>query len=301
MQAYMDPAFWQAARRARSFQHVLGLISGAFLAVALVALIDGLLAHMRAGADVLDLLPGQTITVSGPSALKNPVTSDLSARFTPPSAPLAFSLDGFFAGYWFGNGMWRGQVAAASDATPGSYGLRVSFFGADSRAAQNFELVIHADEKARREASLSYIMRYAGFSPFILAAFCAALGVIFGAGTYYFGRLYAKTLGRMGMSEIFAQKRENGENRIFCLVPRAARPPGAGNARMVFGCDGSLLGEARVESWHKGRLVLTMLDGIDAPAGAVVCLRPPAITAAMQEREDGMMRKYAGPGNGDQA
>lgn len=101
----------------------------------------------------MDLLPGEAISLSGPSALKNPLDSDVLIRFKPENAPLHFNLEGFFTGYWFGNGMWRGGVQAEPQAEPGSYELRVSFKGAAGQAEQPFVLVVWADEAAGRAGS----------------------------------------------------------------------------------------------------------------------------------------------------
>ncbi|MBD5539470.1 MAG: hypothetical protein HDQ94_05695, partial [Desulfovibrio sp.] len=178
-------------------------MSGILLAVALLGLFDGLLAEMRTGTSQLELLPGESLTLSGPAALKNPVSSDLVARVTPPDAPLRFTLEGFFTGYWFGNGMWRGEVMAEPDAAPGSYGLRITFRGAVGQAPQVYTLVIHEDATARREASLSFLRRWLDVNPFILAALCGGAGVALGAATYAFGRRHVRLLAALGCSEIY--------------------------------------------------------------------------------------------------
>lgn len=276
MRSRFDPRLWRSAAQARARQHGLGLISGVLLAVALMGLFDGLLAEMRAGANQLELLPGEAATISGPSALKNPVNSDIVARFTPPDAPLRFTLEGFFTGYWFGNGMWRGEIRADPEAAPGSYGLRVSFRGALGQAAQNYTLVIREDAAAQRAESLSFLRRWFGVNPFLLAAFCGALGVLLGAATYAFGRRHARLLAAMGCSEIYRMGRSGGTCRIWCLAagPLAPRP---GTVRMVLDPAGTIIGEARVELLRKGSLELTLLDAEALPPGSLVCLRPPSV------------------------
>ncbi|WP_297048795.1 hypothetical protein [uncultured Desulfovibrio sp.] len=276
MRSRFDPRLWRSAALARARQHRLGLISGLLLAVALVGLIDGLLAEMRAGTNQLELLPGEAATVSGPAALKNPVTSDLVARFTPPDAPLRFTLEGFFTGYWFGNGMWRGEVRAEPEAAPGRYGLRVSFRGALGQAAQNYTLVIREDAAAQRAGSLSVLRRWFGANPFLLATFCGGFGVLLGAATYAFGRRHARLLAGMGCSEIYRVGRADGTWRIWCLAagPLAPRP---GSVRMVLDPAGNIIGEARVEHLRKGSLELTLLDAQAPPHGSLVCLRPPSV------------------------
>ena len=275
MRSHFDPRLWHAAALARRRQHALGLVSGILLAVALLGLFDGLLAEMRAGANQLELLPGESLTLSGPAALKNPVTSDLVARVTPPDAPLRFTLEGFFTGYWFGNGMWRGEIAALPEAAPGRYGLRITFRGAAGQAPQVYTLIVHEDAAARRAASLSFLRRWLDVNPFVLAALCGGLGVLLGAATYAFGRRHVHLLAALGCSEVYRAGMAGEDVRLWCLAARGAAPR-PGTVRMVLDREGAIIGEARVEQWRKGSLELTLLDGRPVPEGCLVCLRAPA-------------------------
>lgn len=278
MRSRFDPRLWQAAALARERQHALGLVSGILLAVALLGLFDGLLAEMRGGTNQLELLPGESLTLSGPAALKNPVTSDLVARLTPPDAPLRFKLEGFFTGYWFGNGMWRGEVMAAPDAAPGSYGLRITFKGAIGQAPQVYTLIVHADAAARREASLSFLRRWLDINPFVLAALCGGAGVLLGGATYAFGRRHVRLLAELGCSEVYRSAPAGDNCRIWCLAAKAAAPR-PGTLCPVLDSAGTAIGEARVEQWRKGSLELTLPDAGPLPEGSLVCLRPPATGA----------------------
>lgn len=140
---------WQSLRRYRRIQRFWGGCAALLLAVALLGLLDGVQALMRLGADHLEILPGGSETLSGPCPFKNPLNSDIQARFTPENAPLHFSLEGFFAGYWFGNGMWRGEVRAEPEAGPGRYELRIAFKGAAAQSAQKYVLLLRADEASQ--------------------------------------------------------------------------------------------------------------------------------------------------------
>ena len=279
MRSHFDPSLWQAAEHARRRQHATGLLSGLLLAVALLGLFDGLLAEMRGGTNHLELLPGESVTISGPAALRNPVNSDIVVRFTPPGAPLRFTLEGFFTGYWFGNGMWRGEVTAEPGAAPGGYGLRVSFRGAPGQAPQVYALDIREDAAARRAASLSILRRWFDVNPFLLAAFCGIAGIVLGVATYAFGRRHARLLAALGCSEIYRASAGAGECHIWCLAA-GNLVPRPGTVRMVLDGEGTLMGEARVEGWRKGSLELTLLDGGPPPQGGLVCLRPPSTVAS---------------------
>lgn len=275
MFSQLNTPLWQACRQARRRQRLVGKVSAFLLAVALLGLIDGLLAEMRTGSNQVDLLPGEAISLSGPSALKNPLDSDMLVRFKPENAPLHFNLEGFFTGYWFGNGMWRGEVQAEPQAEPGNYELRVSFKGATGQAEQPFVLVVWADEAAQRAGSPSYIRRIADWNPFILAAWSGGLGIVCGVGTYLLGRRYLRLLTELGCSEVFRVSQNSTPCHVWCLAsgPKAPRP---GDLRMVLDADGRPLGEARAEKLHKGVLELVLLEDAPVLPGVLVCLRPAA-------------------------
>lgn len=270
MRSLLQNPLWGEAKINRQYQRLFGRIAGLFLAIALISLFDGLIAQMRAGSNELELLPGQSLTLSGPSALKNPVTSDLKYQFSPHDAPIKFELEGFFTGYWFGNGMWRGQLSALPEAEPGHYDLAISFRGASAQSAQKYIIQIFADSSAMQAGSLSLIRRYLGINPFILAAGCGGLGIFCGIFTYWFGRRFANFLYRLGLAEIYASE----GSQLWCLAPKNLAPQ-PGNVRMVLNANGQLFGEARADFWQKGKLKLTLLDGGEAPAGALICLRHP--------------------------
>ena len=171
-------AAWRDYGRLRGYQRRLGVCCAVFLALALLALLDGAQGLMRAGAGVLDLVPGQGLEISGPAALKNPVDSDLQAVFTPSVPDLTFRLEGFFTGYWMGNGMWRAAVAAGPSTEPGRYDLLVRFRGAPPSTEQHLTVQVYADARSLRAASLSLLQRLLGWNPFILAAsLCPVLQV----------------------------------------------------------------------------------------------------------------------------
>ncbi|MGE9985192.1 hypothetical protein [Desulfovibrio sp. SGI.169] len=268
---------WQALRRHRRLQRFWGGCSAVLLATALLGLLDGVQALMRLGSDHLEMLPGASETISGPCPFKNPLSSDIEARFTPENAPLYFSLEGFFAGYWFGNGMWRGEVRAEPDAGPGRYALRVVFKGAAAQSAQKYVVALWPDEASRRAASPSWIRRVTGWNAFITAALFGCLGILCGLGTYLLGRRCFRLLAALGCAEVFRVSAGGAPRRIWCLAsaPGAPRP---GDVRPVLDDAGQPLGDARAEKAHKGVLELVMLDNASVLPGCLVCLRPDVVS-----------------------
>lgn len=273
MRALLENPLWHKALAERKWQRFFGAVSGIFLAVALLSLLDGIIAQMREGQNLIQLLPGQEITLSGPCALKQPLERDLIVRFTPADAPLTFTFDGFFSGYWFGNGMWRARISAAENANPGKFSLQVSFRGASATTAQGYQLEIFANASVLQAASLSQLQRHLGINPFVLAGWTGLIGVICGSVTYIFGRLYHGRLRELGLSEICAADPRN--SLIWCLVPPDMSPH-SGFDRMVLDASGHVIAEARTLEWKRGRLQLALLDRCSTPPGALVCLRHPS-------------------------
>ena len=121
-----NPLPWrEQARRIARVRRWSGALAALLLCLAALTLVDGLVALMRAGSTRIELIAGQSESLSGPVSSKNPVPEDLRLRLTPETAPVEFRLEGFFPSYWFGNGMWRGVVSTPPGATPGRYGLTV--------------------------------------------------------------------------------------------------------------------------------------------------------------------------------
>ena len=270
MRELLHSSIWLSAKRCRKWQRLSGCVAAFCLGVALLALFDGLIAQMRGGTNELEFLQGQEMLLSGPAALKNPLASDVIIRFEPPDAPFIFELEGFYTGYWFGNGMWRGKISAGQNAEPGHYSLRIAFRGAPAQSAQNFILLVFGSESAMQAASRTLIRRITGINPFILAAFCGACGIAFGVITYWFGRRFDLGLKALGLSQIYASQGAD----IWCLAPPDLAPI-RGNARMVLDGEGRICGEARAGQWQKGKLKLTLMDGCAPPQAALVCLRHP--------------------------
>ena len=289
MQTVLDDATWDACQNIRQRQRKLGFVCALLLAVALLCLVDGLQGLMRSGATVLELLPERSAALSGPLTIKNPVTKDIEVSFSPPGAPLSFNLEGFFAGYWFGNGMWRGTVAATSEAEPGSYQMRVAFRGAAASTFQNYTVIVRADAVDMRANSTSFAKRFTGFNPFAVAVGFVGLSVLVGVGVYRQGCMLIRTLVSLGCGEIVRVQQEKGGLRLWCLL-YGSRPPYEGTVCAVITTEGSVLAHARAGTAAKGSLQLFISDNDRAQnesgysseeisfavrPGCLVCLRPP--------------------------
>ncbi len=289
MQTVLDDDTWDACQEIRQRQRKLGMVCAVLLAIALLCLVDGLQGLMRSGATVLELLPEKSAALSGPLTIKNPVTRDIEVSFVPANAPLSFTLEGFFAGYWFGNGMWRGIVAAQSEAEPGEYHMRVAFRGAAASTFQNYTVIVRADAVDMRTHSTSFTHRLTGFNPFALAVGFVGLALLVGVGVYRHGSMIIRTLVRLGCGEIVRVQQEKDGLRLWCLL-YGSRPPYEGTVCAVITTEGSVLAHARAGTAAKGSLQLFISDHDRAQKesgytqdeisfavrpGCLVCLRPP--------------------------
>ena len=228
-EAFQNPTPWrEQARRIARRRRCCGALAALLLCLAAFALVDGLAALMRAGGSRIELIAGQTESVSGPVASQNPVPEDLRLRLTPETAPVDFQLEGFFPSYWFGNGMWRGLVSARPDALPGTYTLSVGFRGGGG--SQSYEVVVWADAESRRTGALSLVRKVTGLPPLWLAPALALAGAAAGLLTWLAGRATANLLRRNGFSEIFRVQQVKNTNgafyRLWCVpdIPHAPLP-----------------------------------------------------------------------------
>ncbi len=270
-------ALWRQYRALRKNQKRLGGVCAFLLLAALLGMLDGLQGVMRSGANTLDLLPGGSAALSGPLSIKNPVHNDLQIRFSPGNAPCSFHLEGFFAGYWFGNGMWRGTVVAHSDAKPGEYTLRASFRGAPASTAQHYTVRLHADAENMRAASTFFLLRLTGVNPFVLAGACVILAILLGVGVYRLGSRHIHNVLALGCGEVIRASAVDGGCRIWCLL-YGARAPAEGTLCPVLDAEGVSLGQARAERVDKGTLELLLPCAAAAGtvcSGCLVLLRSP--------------------------
>lgn len=199
-----------------------GVLSAILLCLAVLAMLDGLVALMRQGSWHMDLLPGQEEALSGPVATANPVAGDLRLRLDPEDAPLSFRLEGFFASYWFGNGMWRGAIAAAPGAAPGRYAVSVGFRGGGG--SQTYDVSIWEDADARRLGSPSILRSVLDLHPFHTAGILLALGAGSGLFAWILARRAFRILSDRGLVDIFRVERDEGAAkptwRVWCVPSR---------------------------------------------------------------------------------
>ena len=189
-------------------------------------------------------MPGR---LSGPIGIDKPRDSDLLVSVAPEGAPLAFRLDGFFASYWFGNAMWRGEIVAEHGAAPGTYTLSVRVRGTPASATQRYEITVWSDAASLRQGSFSLTVSLLGFNPFWLSGILACIGIVPGLLSFLCGRRIVRLLWQAGFSEVFrTASQKDGSLLLWCPGSRK-EGPAEGALCEVVDAGGRRLGRARLE------------------------------------------------------
>lgn len=190
-----------AAKALLARSRFLGRVSAFIFLFAAFAVIDGLQTLVRHEFNSIDLVPGESVLVSGmlPADAKShedivvEIEGDSGLRFTPLET---------YKGFWMGGHMWRAELSAAPDMRPGKAFVtvvdiikevpdeaggkdardRAILFGGRQNPALVHTVTIWASDAARTSADDSLFRRITGVQPFVLAALgvLLALGAAFG-------------------------------------------------------------------------------------------------------------------------
>lgn len=241
------PSFWQQLPVLKERQRRTGLLAALVLGLAVLVLVDGLQALMRSGSYHLDIVAGQGTMLSGPVGIDKPRDSDLLVSVGPEGAPVGFRLDGFFASYWFGNGMWRGEIMAEPGATPGTYTVSVRVRGTPASATQRYEVTVWSDAASLRQGAYSLTVSLLGFNPFWLSGILACIGVVPGLLSFLAGRRIVRLLWQAGFTEVFrTAPQPDGSLLLWCSGSKK-EGPAEGRSCDVVDAEGRLLGQALLE------------------------------------------------------
>lgn len=254
--AQLEGTQWELWRKRRRIQQRFGIVSACLFIFAVLALFDGVQMLVRSSNDEISLLAGETDGVSGPCPFQNPVASDLIATFSSKDAPLRFELEGFFAGYLIGSGMWRGRVLCEPHAPTGTYTLEIRF-RAMPNAGQRFTLLVYANEADMRAASASFLIVLIGINPFQCAGIVGFFALCIGIIVYRLGTANMALLHTLGASEIFRTS-PRGHNPMYAWCSQVSLPgSNIGHEMKVFSPQGREITRARVAKREKNVLCLT--------------------------------------------
>lgn len=183
-------------RRSRLF----GRVSALFFLLAALAVVDGLQTLMRHEFNTLDLVPGESVLLSGMLPADAKSHDDLVFTLEGASEPVFEPLE-TYKGFWMGGHMWRARLEIPASAVPGNIVLTVRdiikedvdggafdderdrsiLYGGQQNPALIFGIAVWESAAARQAADISLIRRWTGFPAFGLAAgalfFALACGI----------------------------------------------------------------------------------------------------------------------------
>ncbi len=232
---------------------LVGKAGALFALLAMLSVVDGLVAQFREPANLIRMLPGETVDVNGP--LRQAVSNLKDMTYTSTSEHLSLTFDALHRGYFLGGDMWRGQLHASPDTPPGEYFLSVMVWGRPAAAPPlTFRILVYANPSSRQTQAKSLWRRYAGVSPWLAAAaFLPGILLAFG-GVFLLSQKIESLMLKMGRAEVYRVVKRDGEYLITF---------GLGTAHGV----------------HPGA-TLTLLDPEGQPLGLVTVLEASATEAA---------------------
>ena len=146
----------------------------------LAALLDGIIAGGRKDPLINEVVPGESIKLSGPMPRDAERLDQLWLRAADPAIGLA--LEEVRTGFWLGGQQWQAEVTVPAQLGTGDHIISLSARNETSpKMTQTYTLRVFASPKALKDASLSLTTSTFGISPFFLAiialhAFTAAYG-----------------------------------------------------------------------------------------------------------------------------
>lgn len=259
------------ARLARS--RLLGRVSAFIFLLAALAVLDALQTLVRHEFNSLDLVPGETVLLSGMMPEKAKEFSDLEVLIE--GAPdILFTPVETYKGFWMGGFMWRAELTVQSGAKPGKAVLtivdivkppsgggskderdRSILYGGMQNPALVFSISIWPSEAERRAADTSLFRRFTGFPAFGVAAVAVLLAIAFGIANW---RVFSKAESGLarhgiffihGVKDVQAAREQNGPQAApgyKAAFARAGQPFTRGDLVILYDKDWQEQGRGRI-------------------------------------------------------
>lgn len=183
----------------------------------LAALLDGIIAGGRKDPLINEVVPGESIKLSGPMPRDAERLDQLWLRAADPAIGLA--LEEIRTGFWLGGQQWQASVTVPAQIGTGDHIVSLSARNETSpKMTQTYTLRVFASPKALKDASLSLTTSTFGISPFFLAIIALPLGVASGVASTLLSRRITQDLRARGMAQVFRiQRTPEGQRIFFCL------------------------------------------------------------------------------------
>lgn len=200
-----------------AWRNLAGWLGTICLFLVLACLIDGSQAGGRKAPNTNEVLPGQSIKISGPMPRDAETLEQLLLRSSEPA--LGLRLEETYSGFWMGGQLWRAEVSVPRGLAPGDYTVSLSARNETSpKFTQTYTMRVFQDQKALDRDSLSVVTSRLGLSPFVLATVLLPVGVAFGVLSTLLSRRLARTLRGLGLGQLFRiQKTEEGLRVFYTL------------------------------------------------------------------------------------
>jgi hypothetical protein len=179
-----------------------GIMGAAFCALALLAVIDALVAQFKQPPNLYQVLPGSVLDIQGP--LREAVDATQKLTFQCDSQDIRLVFEGIQTGYWMGGYLWRGRLVIGPETRSGFYSLKVVGPGKTTTPPfPPFQVRVFGDPGTYRRNLPSLIQRYSGVVPWAVAvvAFFPVLGLF--ALVFFLSQKIERLLAREGKAEIY--------------------------------------------------------------------------------------------------
>jgi len=196
--------------RVARWRNYAGKAGALFALLAMLSVLDGLIARFREPADLIRALPGEMVDVNGPLREALPSLKDLI--YTSDSEDISISFLELQRGYFLGGNMWRGRLTVSPQTPPGEYRLSVMVWERPAAAPPlTFRILVYADPGNRQTQAKSLWRRYAGVSPWLAAAFCLPGILLSFGGVFLLSQKMEALLTRVGRAEIYRVVKKDGD------------------------------------------------------------------------------------------
>lgn len=226
--------------------------------IAMISVLDGLIAAHRKPDNDLDIITGRSFKITGNVYGNVKKARDIGVVSDSPELTLIFDED-IFSGYFLGVEMWRAELRAGSALSPGRYHLRLippdlpEIKPGDRQkldALLSYTVNVYADVKSQRQGSLSLITRYTGISPWFTAIGFFLMAVSTGVWIFVISGKIEADLAEQGFAEIYRVIKNTGGLEIFFGLGKCHGLE-AGEKIGLFNASGDLLKELVVETIGK--------------------------------------------------
>lgn len=190
----------------------VGKLLTACILVIFASFLDGCINRLLHPANLVYLLPGQSVKVKAP--LEKRISSIHELSYTSTSDKIKLRFDSLYFGFWLGGPEWRGVLTVSPDIKPGGYKVIINIKGFEAKRPFAFIVRVFEDMKSLQRASMSLTTRAIGTSPWIVFGVSVFL---FASGIFYILRLSNKIESIMlknGQAEVFLVRKGEFVTRI---------------------------------------------------------------------------------------